>query len=353
MDLNLTKRQQEIFDFIKRYSAKYGYPPTVRDIGKAIGLTSSSTVHAHLSNLEKAGLLRRDPTKPRAIELLIDRAKRVKRRSIPAAGRCRWSARSRPAQPVLAEENIEDYVQVPDIAGGDEGEYILAGGRRLDDQRRHPRRRPRGRALAGDGHRRRHRRGARRRFGGHRQALLPGGGPHPPPAGERRCSSPSSATRSRCSGGWSASSGGSREHRGRTASPARSGDIDRPARPGRCAAASSRPLRRRQADARAAARARMGGPAPPRGRGVSRLHGRDGRDGRCRHAAADCRRGATFLRRLWHAGCECLDSAVAGQAAAGAGEKTGLRGKSGHRRAGWSGDRPGETRGKVPQKHTA
>src|ERR671930_965985 len=67
---DLTKRQQEIFDFIKKYSAKYGYPPTVRDIGKAVGLASSSTVHAHLANLEKLGLLRRDPSKPRAIELL-------------------------------------------------------------------------------------------------------------------------------------------------------------------------------------------------------------------------------------------------------------------------------------------
>src|SRR3954463_15542802 len=64
---DLTKRQQEIFDFIKRYSASHGYPPTVRDIGKAVGLASSSTVHAHLANLEKVGLLRRDPSKPRAI----------------------------------------------------------------------------------------------------------------------------------------------------------------------------------------------------------------------------------------------------------------------------------------------
>ena len=71
--VDLTKRQQEIFDFIKRYSAKHGYPPTVRDIGKAVGLASSSTVHAHLANLEKLGLLRRDPSKPRAIEML-DRA---------------------------------------------------------------------------------------------------------------------------------------------------------------------------------------------------------------------------------------------------------------------------------------
>ena len=58
--MDLTKRQQEIFDFIRKYSAKYGYPPTVRDIGKAVGLASSSTVHAHLANLEKLGLLRRD-----------------------------------------------------------------------------------------------------------------------------------------------------------------------------------------------------------------------------------------------------------------------------------------------------
>ena len=75
VELNLTKRQQEIFDFVKRYAGEHGYPPTVRDIGKAIGLTSSSTVHAHLANLEKLGLLRRDPTKPRAIEVLVDKAK--------------------------------------------------------------------------------------------------------------------------------------------------------------------------------------------------------------------------------------------------------------------------------------
>jgi SOS-response transcriptional repressor LexA len=68
--MDLTKRQQEIFDFIRSYSEKNGYPPTVRDIGKAVGLASSSTVHAHLSNLEKLGVLRRDPTKPRALELL-------------------------------------------------------------------------------------------------------------------------------------------------------------------------------------------------------------------------------------------------------------------------------------------
>ena len=119
MDLKLTKRQQEIFDFIKRYSAKHGYPPTVRDIGRAIGLTSSSTVHAHLANLEKLGIIRRDPTKPRALELLIDKAKAAVSPGLPVVGRVAAG------QPVLAEENIEEYVEVPDIAGGDRGEYLL------------------------------------------------------------------------------------------------------------------------------------------------------------------------------------------------------------------------------------
>jgi len=120
VDLQLTKRQQEIFDFIKRYSSQHGYPPTVRDIGKAIGLTSSSTVHTHLSNLEKIGLLRRDPSKPRALELLKDTAKKaVAPQGLPVVGRVAAG------QPILAEENIEDYVEVPPIAGGDDGEYVL------------------------------------------------------------------------------------------------------------------------------------------------------------------------------------------------------------------------------------
>ena len=121
VDLKLTKRQQEIFEFIKRYSSEHGYPPTVRDIGKAIGLTSSSTVHAHLSNLEKLGLIRRDPTKPRALELLGQAAKKVVPgpRGLPLVGRVAAGA------PVLAEENIEDYIDVPVIAGGDAGEYVL------------------------------------------------------------------------------------------------------------------------------------------------------------------------------------------------------------------------------------
>jgi repressor LexA len=128
--MDLTKRQQEIFDFIKRYSAKYGYPPTVRDIGKAVGLASSSTVHAHLANLEKLGLLRRDPTKPRAIELL-DRAREgvgqavgnvrqfVTSPGLPLVGTVAAG------QPILAEENIEDYMQMPAEVGSSDGEYVL------------------------------------------------------------------------------------------------------------------------------------------------------------------------------------------------------------------------------------
>jgi len=121
--VDLTKRQQEIFEFIKRYSSRHGYPPTVRDIGKAVGLASSSTVHAHLANLEKIGLLKRDPTKPRAIELL-DRAVGSVRNAVRPAG-LPLVGHVAAGQPILAEENVEDYVQTPAACGGDDGEYLL------------------------------------------------------------------------------------------------------------------------------------------------------------------------------------------------------------------------------------
>jgi repressor LexA len=118
--VDLTKRQKEIFDYIGTYASKYGYPPTVREIGKAVGLHSSSTVHAHLANLEKSGLLRRDPSKPRAIEVLVDKAKRViQPAGLPLVGNVAAGA------PILAEENIEEYLDVPDVIGGDDGDYIL------------------------------------------------------------------------------------------------------------------------------------------------------------------------------------------------------------------------------------
>jgi repressor LexA len=118
--VDLTKRQKEIFDFIGRYASKYGYPPTVREIGKAVGLHSSSTVHAHLANLEKSGLLRRDPSKPRAIELLVDKAKKaIRSPGLPLVGQVAAG------QPILAEENIEEYLDVPDMIGGEDGDYVL------------------------------------------------------------------------------------------------------------------------------------------------------------------------------------------------------------------------------------
>jgi repressor LexA len=118
--VDLTKRQKEIFEFIRRYATKHGYPPTVREIGKAVGLTSSSTVHAHLANLEKIGLLRRDPTKPRAIEVLIDKARKVLAPSgLPLVGQVAAG------EPVLAEENVEEYVDVPAMIGGDSGDFVL------------------------------------------------------------------------------------------------------------------------------------------------------------------------------------------------------------------------------------
>jgi repressor LexA len=123
MDLSvkeLTKRQREIFDFISRYLSRHGYPPTVREIGKAVGLHSSSTVHAHLSKLEDLGVLKRDPTKPRAIEVMVERAKRaVRPTGLPLVGQVAAG------EPIVAEENVEEYLPVPDLIGGEAGNFIL------------------------------------------------------------------------------------------------------------------------------------------------------------------------------------------------------------------------------------
>ena len=121
--MNLTKRQQEIFDFVKRYQERHGYPPTVRDIGKEVGLASSSTVHQHLANLERLGLLRRDPSKPRAIELLDRVVGEV--RGLAAPGGLPLLGTVAAGQPVLAEENVEEYVSVPATAGGEDGTFVL------------------------------------------------------------------------------------------------------------------------------------------------------------------------------------------------------------------------------------
>lgn len=120
MSVDLTKRQREIFDYIRRYLRKYGYPPTVREIGNALGLHSPSTVHAHLAKLEQIGMLRRDPTKPRAIELMVGKARRaLKGPGIPVVGNVAAG------EPILAEENIEDYYELPSVIGGEGDDYIL------------------------------------------------------------------------------------------------------------------------------------------------------------------------------------------------------------------------------------
>jgi repressor LexA len=118
--MDLTKRQREIFDYIRRYLRKYGYPPTVREIGTALGLHSPSTVHAHLAKLEQIGLLRRDPSKPRAIEVMMGRARKVlSGPGVPVVGNVAAG------EPITAEENIEDYYEVPSVIGGEGDDYIL------------------------------------------------------------------------------------------------------------------------------------------------------------------------------------------------------------------------------------
>jgi repressor LexA len=116
----LTARQQQIWDFLVRYVDEHGYPPTVREIGEAVGLASPSTVHAHLANLERAGLLRRDPTKPRALEL-SGRASESRHAADPH--RLPLVGEIAAGGPLLAEQNIEDYVGVPDMIGP--GDFVL------------------------------------------------------------------------------------------------------------------------------------------------------------------------------------------------------------------------------------
>lgn len=129
----LTGRQQEIWDFLVDYVDAHGYPPTVREIGEAVGLASPSTVHAHLANLERAGLLRRDPTKPRALELVG----RERGENAPVAAtempRLPLVGQIAAGGPLLADENIEDHVAVPERLSGDfllrvKGESMIDAG---------------------------------------------------------------------------------------------------------------------------------------------------------------------------------------------------------------------------------
>ena len=118
----LTKRQQEIWEFLVRYVDAHGYPPTVREIGEAVGLASPSTVHAHLANLERAGLIKRDPTKPRALELSGRAAREPEAgevHTLPLLGQIAAGG------PLLAEQNVEAYLSVPEPLSTGGEEFLL------------------------------------------------------------------------------------------------------------------------------------------------------------------------------------------------------------------------------------
>src|SRR2546430_13810163 len=109
MGKGLTRRQREILTFVQRYADAHGYPPSVREIGQALGLTSSSTVHSHLSALGQKGYVRRDPSKPRALEVLRNEHEIPSKKvvAVPVIGQVTAG------EPILAQQNIEDYFPLP------------------------------------------------------------------------------------------------------------------------------------------------------------------------------------------------------------------------------------------------
>nr|WP_202113157.1 transcriptional repressor LexA [Paenibacillus sp. MMS18-CY102] len=121
----LSNRQQAILEFIKNEVRDKGYPPSVREIGEAVGLASSSTVHGHLDRLEKKGFIRRDPTKPRAIEILdgdadLDSSFAMSFAKVPIVGKVTAGV------PITATENIEDFFPLPSHMVGDHDVFILS-----------------------------------------------------------------------------------------------------------------------------------------------------------------------------------------------------------------------------------
>jgi repressor LexA len=115
----MTPRQRRILDYIRRTIHDRGYPPTVREIGEAVGLTSSSSVHAQLANLQKKGLLRKDASRPRAIEIAGTRPKGSGAVTVPVLGRVAAGA------PILADEHVEEYVAVPASLASEEEHFAL------------------------------------------------------------------------------------------------------------------------------------------------------------------------------------------------------------------------------------
>jgi repressor LexA len=133
--MSLTPRQQAILEFVNQHCASHGYPPTVREIGSAVGLASSSTVHAHLANLERMGHLRRDPTKPRALGLIgrdapvVEAVAEAPVRVLPLVGQIAAGT------PILAEQNVEDEIGVPELLTASGENFILRvrGDSMIDD----------------------------------------------------------------------------------------------------------------------------------------------------------------------------------------------------------------------------
>lgn len=125
MYMDLTQKQAMIFDFIKEQQMAKGYPPSVREIAAAVGLKSTSTVHSHLSKLEKLGYIRRDPTKPRAIEILntgsTDGVTGMNQEiiQIPVVGQITAG------EPILAEQNIEEYIPLPSLLVQGRDNFVL------------------------------------------------------------------------------------------------------------------------------------------------------------------------------------------------------------------------------------
>jgi repressor LexA len=132
---NLTPRQQAILDCVNEHCDRNGYPPTVREIGQAVGLTSSSTVHAHLNNLERLGLLRRDPTKPRALNLMSRAPAMAAELSVAGVRVLPVVGQIAAGSPILAEENVEDTIPLPEqlTASGENFILRVRGESMIDD----------------------------------------------------------------------------------------------------------------------------------------------------------------------------------------------------------------------------
>ena len=116
---NLTRRQNDVFDYLKRYIIEFGYAPCVRDICEALNLKSTSTAHAHLTKLESKGYISRDPAKPRTIMILDGSTAKERMVSVPVVGRVAAGT------PITAVENIDEYLSLPYSLLGSENVFIL------------------------------------------------------------------------------------------------------------------------------------------------------------------------------------------------------------------------------------